>query len=403
MLDISAFFTKNTNIRTVLLAALILRTVWALLVPVSPVADSSAYHMFAQNIAFKHQYAFANGDITAYWPVGTSAIYALLYALFGVSFLPIVIFNIIIGTGIVWLTYKIGQTYLSSATALTAAWIMALWPTFIQFTTILASELIFIFFVLVAIYIWGNTKMPPIYRALFWGSMVCAAAYMRPTALPLIVLLPTIEWMHKRDMRACLTSLVVAASAIALLIAPWAYRNYQQFGHPVLISTNGGVNLWMGNHPGSNGGANKEPVTPYDNEAERDAYLKREAISFILHNPISYLELAVKRAILTYKAETIGVHWNAALQKNLNNTTLSILKGLSTLYWWAVIMLACYGLYHLVPDKKVGLFHVLMIVPAYLFIFPILTVGQDRYHLPINPFLAIYAAYAAQMYYIKRR
>jgi 4-amino-4-deoxy-L-arabinose transferase-like glycosyltransferase len=402
-LDISAFFKKNTAICTILMVAISLRVVWALLVPVSPVADSSAYHTFAQNIAFKHQYAFANGDITAYWPVGTSAIYALLYKLFGVSFLPIVIFNVAIGVCIVWLTYKISKTYINDATALTSAWIMALWPALVQFTTILASELIFIFFVLTAIYIWGNTKIPPIYRALFWGSMVCAATYIRPTALPFAILLPAIEWIYKRDMRASIASLFTAAFAITLLIAPWAYRNYQQFGHPVLISTNGGVNLWMGNHLGSNGAANEEPATPFVNEAERDAYLKKEAISFIIHNPLSYVELSVKRAVITYKAETIGIHWNDALRKNSSNTTLLLLKILSTLYWWGILILACYGLYQLILGKKIGPFHVLIIIPAYLFIFPILTVGQDRYHLPINPFLAIYAAYAAQTYYIKRR
>jgi hypothetical protein len=31
------------------------------------------------------------------------------------------------------------------------------------------------------------------------------------------------------------------------------------------------------------------------------------------------------------------------------------------------------------------------------FIVPVLTVGQDRYHLPLNPFLAMFAASAVQM------
>jgi hypothetical protein len=81
----------NLNIRNILLLAIFLRVLWAYIVPVDPVADSFLYNEFAKSIASGNGYAFPNGDITVYWPVGTSAIYAVLYKVFGVSFLPIVL------------------------------------------------------------------------------------------------------------------------------------------------------------------------------------------------------------------------------------------------------------------------------------------------------------------------
>ena len=44
-----------------------------------------------------------------------------------------------------------------------------------------------------------------------------------------------------------------AAAAIAATIAPWSIRNNAVFGEFVLLSTNGGPNLWMGNNPDSTG------------------------------------------------------------------------------------------------------------------------------------------------------
>lgn len=241
--------------------------------------------------------------------------------------------------------------------------------------------------------------MPSIPRAILWGALMCVAAYVRPTALPLILLLPIIEWIATRNLKESAISLSIAMLTAIILIAPWAHRNNQVFGHYVPISANGGVNLWMGNNPTSDGGYTPLPDVEFENEAVRDQHYKKQAISFILNNPSQYLMLAVKRAVITYKAETIGIHWNGSLQ-SLSNTSLNLLKGVSSAYWWLVLLLAFYGFYRTFRDKKLGLFHILTAITVYFFIFPILTVGQDRYHLATNPFLAIYAAYALHMLYI---
>src|SRR5438046_917983 len=35
--------------------------------------------------------------------------------------------------------------------------------------------------------------------------------------------------------------------------APWAVRNYQTFGEPILVSDSAWLHLWMGNNPGATG------------------------------------------------------------------------------------------------------------------------------------------------------
>lgn len=390
------------NIKTILIVAFLLRVIWAYLIPVDPVSDSFLYDAFAKSIAAGNGYAFANGDITVYWPVGTSAIYAALYKLFGVSHLPIVIFNVLIGVLIVWLTYAIALRYLGQKSAQIAAILVACWPILIEFTTILASELIFIFLVLAALYVWGTKTLNPFLRAVIWGALVCAATYVRPTALPLLALLPALAWFAERNIRACIVSFCIATLSAALLFSPWVYRNYQQFGEFVLVSANGGVNLWMGNNANSNGGYTELPIIDVKNEVARDHYFKREAIQFIKDNPQAYLKLAALRAVITYKAETIGIVWNGYIEKNVEKTKLLVMKLMSSVYWWLMLVLAGVGIYKLLKDRKLKLFHPLLVVPAFFFVFPILTVAQDRYHLPINPFMAMFAAYAIQQFFDPR-
>ena len=389
----------SLNIKAILIVAFLLRVIWACFIPVDPVSDSFLYDAFAKSIAAGNGYAFPNGDITVYWPVGTSAIYAVLYQLFGVSHLPIVILNVLIGVFIVWLSYAIALRYLGQKPAQIAAILVACWPILIQFTTILASELIFIALILSAIYVWGSAKLSPILRAIIWGALVCGATYVRPTALPLLALLPALAWFAQRNIRACMLSFCIATVTAALLFSPWVVRNYQHFGEFVLVSANGGVNLWMGNNPNSNGGYTELPDIQFENEVVRDQHFKHEAIDYIKNNPQQYMRLAALRAVMTYKAETIGIVWNGYFEKHFDQQKILILKLISSAYWWLMLALASVGVYQIFKDKKLKLFHPIIIVPAFFFIFPILTVAQDRYHLPINPFLAIFAAYAIQRFY----
>jgi 4-amino-4-deoxy-L-arabinose transferase-like glycosyltransferase len=383
----------NLNIRNILLLAIFLRVLWAYIVPVDPVADSFLYNEFAKSIASGNGYAFPNGDITVYWPVGTSAIYAVLYKVFGVSFLPIVLLNIVIGGLVVWLTFKIAERYIGNKVALLSASFVAIWPILIEFTTILASELIFILLVLSALYFWGSKNFHPILRATLWGAFISFATYVRPTAFLILVMLPVAEFLLDKKLKASILSFLIAALTAAIFFSPWVYRNQQVFGEFVLVSANGGVNLWMGNNPKSNGGYTELPDLIFKSEVIRDKYYKQEAIKFILDNPLNYIKLAIKRSYITYKAETIGVLWNGYLEKNYNKSVLLGLKLISSFYWWVILLLACAGSYYTLKDKKLTLVHPLIMLPGFFLLFPILTVGQDRYHLPLNPFLAIFAAY----------
>jgi hypothetical protein len=300
--------------------------------------------------------------------------------------------------GVVWLTYLIALRYFGKAIANKAAWIIAVWPVLIQFTTVYASESLFIFLLLAARYVWGSSAGNALVRAVIWGALLCGAVYVRPTAMPLFFVLPAVYLLSTRDAKGAVVSLCVAALTAGLFLAPWVVRNQQVFGTPVLVSANFGSNLWMGNNPQSTGAYMPLPDIQFADEIARDQYFKAQAMEYIKANPLEYVKLAARRVVITYDRETIGVAWNEpALRRVAGERGLMIAKAISTGFWWLVAASALVGIAWALWCRQVGLFHPLLVVMGIFFIVPVLTVGQDRYHLPLNPFLAMFAASAVQM------
>ena len=132
----------------------VLRLAWVLAVPVHPVSDSAAYDQLAWNLASHGAYAWDNGDITAYWPVGTAFTYSLLFRLFGHNYTPVAAFNVLIGTLSIVLTVALARRWFSDKAALiTGSLLDAVWPSQIEFCSVLASELLFNFALLLALWV----------------------------------------------------------------------------------------------------------------------------------------------------------------------------------------------------------------------------------------------------------
>jgi Dolichyl-phosphate-mannose-protein mannosyltransferase len=376
-------------------SAVLLRLMWAACVPVDPVSDGALYDAFARSIVAGHGYAFPDGTMTEYWPVGTSATYALLYDIFGMRPWIVPIFQTLLGAAIVGLTWRLARHAMGPTAAAVAAWLTALWPLLIEFTTIYASELLFVALVLTSLNIWISHRLPFTVRMIAWAASIAAATYVRPTALPLLFIFPGIQWVVDRDRRTLALGVLIAVLTASLLFAPWSYRSVVLFDRFVLVSANGGVNLWMGNNPGSTGGYMDLPETTFANEVDRDHYYGREAVRFILAHPLAYAKLSIKRTTTTYDRETIGVVWNEkGLSSKYKDATLTTLKRISTAYWWLILTLGLAGIVLALYRQLVPSLWPLLAALGYFAVFPILTVAMDRYHVPIDPLLAIFAAFA---------
>ena len=389
-----ALFTSRSA-WAVLALALVLRLAWGLAVPVIPDSDPAAYDTFARQIASGGTYGWTPGEKSAVWPPGTSAIYALAYRAMGPGAPAVVLVNVVAGMGVVLVSMLLADRLLGRRAALLTGLLLAAWPVHVQFTTIIASEIHFTLFTL------GGALSYLALRDRFWlnivvsGVVFAIAAYIRPTALLVPVVLAGLDflWNARRGrtfVMAALLGLVIAAC-----LAPWSVRNTRHFGQFVAISTNGGANLWMGNNPSTTGFYQPWPDPAGRNEAQLNADMGREARDYILKEPVKFLTRTLYKLARLHERQTIGVGWNEqGLTKIAGAKALTPLKALSTLYWLGAAALGAIGV--VVLAARGGVLaagcHPLVVLWAYFAIVHAVIVIQDRYIYPATPVIGALAA-----------
>lgn len=375
---------------TAAIVACSLRIVWAVCVQMVPQSDSAMYEIFAQRIAQGLGYSYPDGGVTVYWAVGPAALYGGLYALMGQSYSVASAANVGMGVGLVWLTGALAQQQFGRRIGWLAALALAFWPLWIEFTTIISSELPFAFLLVASLAVRRGIEEP--WRATILSTVfLVGATYMRPIALPLIIGLPLLDIFAGQKLSRVFGSAALAFAVAGVLMTPWALRNHAHFGVPVLVSANFGANLWMGNNPKSDGGYMPLPDEKWSDELVREADLEHRAISFIEANPLIYARLCVGRLQKSFDRESIGVVWNG---KGISDRFEQPLKFLSLGWWLVMFALSLIGAALFVFAAPSRLFHPLIVAPGLIMAVALLVVGQDRYHVPADPFVAVFAAYA---------
>lgn len=381
-----------------LLCGMGLRILWVLAIPVVPVSDSEAYHLLARTLVDHGVYGWSPQEPTAFWAVGTSALAAFTY-LFTDSHAGIVLLNLIAGGMILVLTHHLSARWFGPRVALLALALVAFWPNLIFFTTILSSELFFIAMTLAGLFFWqrpvGNPWVNLVLAGLIWGL----TSYIRPVILLAPVALALVDLARgPRRFARTAASAAITMLLIVLVAAPWTLRNQRVFGEPVLISTNFGANLWMGNNPDSTGGYMPlPPEVATMSELERDAWLEAEAKRFILENPGADIRLLGQKLVRLYIRETIGVVWNeTSLRALAGDTGILAAKLVATGYWYLLLLGAVAGV--VVIGRSQGLVAALFNQPValwgYFTALHVVVVADDRYHMPASPFIVVLTAVA---------
>ncbi len=384
--------TDGRSFAPILALGLALRIAWALAVPVSPVSDSRAYDVFARTLAQHNVYGWEPASPSAFWPVGTSFVYSVLYRIFGFTYAPIVVLNILLGAIIVALTIQLARRWQGRDVAIVAGVLVACWPSLVEFTTVMASELPFIALLLGALASWSGEDRP-LRRIGFAGVLLGAACYFRPTALLVSAMLIALSFTRGASRTRSVLNGAVVCALMALVIAPWSIRNSRLFDRFVIISTNGGANTWMGNNPESSGHYMELPSLEGLDEAERDSYLAREAKRYIVEHPIRFVVRTAMKLVRLHERESIGVTWNVGgLNTRMNDVGILQLKIAGNVFWWVTFAFALSGTVVLARRSAIrAMLDPALAMWAYFSAVHAVTVVQDRYHFPSIPFIAILA------------
>ena len=273
-------------------------------VPFEHNPDAEDYLSFAHNLATGVGFAHAiNEDQPFSQPVEFSAWRTPLYPMFlaiafqvsrGTLFLQSL--QIALSAFSLYFLLRLSSILFGETAALITGLAFAFYLPLIIYSADLGTESLFLFLLTAVLFLFyqaGKEHSPG--RVFSLGVLVGLAALCRPNGLMLVPALIVALWLTTRDRRQALRRIIVLGLAVAMIILPWTYRNYRLFHKFVLISTNGGANLWFGAHFRLDEGASMAEIGYSQHNALRDVsepdrerYYYHQAFLILDHSPLRF-------------------------------------------------------------------------------------------------------------------
>jgi 4-amino-4-deoxy-L-arabinose transferase-like glycosyltransferase len=279
---------------------------------------------------------------------------------------------------------------LSSRPQLLAGIVVALYPILWMYPIGLGSENLFFLLTLVGVtlLLWAGDDRRP--GAAIAAGVVLAGAALTRGVLALFLVFGGL-WLVRRAgwRRGLLFGLAAAA-----LIVPWAVRNSRVIGRPAFIENSLGYNLFVGYHPQGDGGFVADVgliPTRFMDDGERDQWTREQALGFIQDDPARALGLLPRRLayLVGFESRELIFFYASNVFGPIPTVPLILAYLVLVLPWVALAGAAPFGL--AAAEDRPGRNLILLLVAATLLAYvPVL--AEPRFHIPLVPFLAPYAA-----------
>ncbi len=335
-------------------------------------------------------------------------------SIFWVKFLQILLCG-----GTAFFLYRLADGLFGEKTALVSGLIYAFYGTLVFYEAMFLIPVLFLFLL-----VWGMHRMVrhrdsrSLKKWAITGLILGLAAISRPNVLLVIPFLVFwIYYTHSRLMPFAkrIKAPLALLAGVVIVIVPITIRNIVVTGDFILISSQGGVNFYLGNNQYADGLTMIMPEVDLDesitwrqfipltkaaaeketgrelSEAELSSFWNRKAIDFILDNPGKFLELVWKKTI--YLLNGFENSDNADIYYERTKSRLySVLLWKSPLFFpfGVLLPLTLVGIY-LRRDDAARLW------PLYIFILAyspsiVLFLVTARHRLPLVPFMIVIAS-----------
>ncbi|MCK4810122.1 MAG: glycosyltransferase family 39 protein [Candidatus Omnitrophica bacterium] len=358
--------------------------------------DKAAKHIIEEG-------SYRNGQLFAYRPPAYPYFLAGIYKLFGYNYLAVKVIQAILSILTCIVIYLLTKLLSNKLTALIAAGLFAFYPQFIRYPGELWSETLFLFLFMSAIlFLYRFMRHSANKDGIISGILLGLSALTRETAFLFIA--PISVWIFISSpspgkVKKSIKKFLVIAIFMMVTMSPWIIRNYAILHKIVPVSTNGGINFYMGNNPDANGdflwrlapgviwpdtleNATDEELSRLELRAGSEGYKK--GIEFILEDPIRSVRLSLKKLYLLWR---VPYH-----NMDLTQLTPETIFRIVWLVWYAgLIILAIPAIIILIKDMNVEwwLFHFWIISISLVIM---LTYSTTRYRLLAIPFIIILAS-----------
>ena len=384
--------------------ALVIRLAWVLWVDRDGFVLNDAMMYNANAVAINEGLGFRppQGGPSAQWPPAYSTILAGIYWLFGIEPLWGEMFNAIVGAVTVVLLMLLVERVVDRRTAILAGAMLTVLPGPILWTDVLVTETLYTaMFVLMMLVLAHATPSWGWMAAI--GAVIGLGALVRGEALTWGLLPIVLFWRELP--RIELVKRIAAAAAVAVVcLLPWTIRNAIVMDAFVPVATNASATLWSGHHEGATGGQTYPPEEfylqfdqePPLRELQSGAALRREALEYMVTNPVHELQLIPLKLIHLNRGDSYALDWvnaapGAAPIAPINVERIGVLAdvgyyGLLTLFLLGAVVLGrpFWG-------TRMGRVIAASFLTG-LFLYGFLYYGNYRYRLPYEPLMVLVAA-----------
>lgn len=362
-----------------------------------PVAsDELEYHLLAKNLVETGSYS-SGGKPTAFRPPGYPFFVTAVY--FFVQAHPLFprIVQTVLDSITVLLLFFLARPY-GERIALLAATFWAFFLPAVLYTNLLLSETLYVFLIVLSSVLLLRWDIGFPKKMLLTGALIGFAALIKPGTLLFVLFL---FFLFRKEKILPKHSLAFVAG-ILLILAPWVTRNYHLFERP-MISSNTGINLFVGHNPATTGGYRKlsssQILASARDEKEFERVSMSLALEYIAENPSMVVVNGFKKLAYFFGMEGELLVWS--FHPNFTDTStrfavkyssLPLLLGFAANAPYAALLLA--GVVGLIGSKRDSLSAFFLLFLATLATIHFIFFGGSRFHFPLMPFLAVYASLA---------
>ena len=377
------------------------------------IVDEQHYLTLARNIVEGRGFAFSNGP-TSLRPPAYPALIAAVWTVVGHESLQAVrALQAVLGVLAGLLAYRIACALFDEVTGVWAAGLTMFYPAFVIAQALLLTETLFACLVLGTVAsVVSLLRRPRLATALCAGVLLGFAALTRSILYPFpVVLVPLLLWWTPASFGRRFVLGAMLCVGFAGVVTPWAIRNTQLQGVPVLVDTMGGLNLRMGNYEytphdriwdavsqdGDRSWIVGLPEQPPDGgawtEGKKERWARQQALAFITSHP----GLTLWRAVIKF-----GDFWAldrdflAGVQRGLYHPpafVTAVLGSALILAYPVALGLAVLGAWLVSPRDARGA-AVLLILIAFVCALHTIVFAHPRYRLPLMPLVLVFTAAA---------
>lgn len=412
---------KKRTVILIIVLSFLVKLIWMLKVPLSPVYDFETFYRVAVNL-FHGEGFTLDGYPWAFQSYGYPMFLGLFFKLCGnCELITAKVFNLILSTLTLPIVYSIMKKYIPRKGLLTLCFsIFAFLPNCIIYVNVVGSEILSMFLFALIVWMnvyqerWKHTFLMFSLQGLLCGLLSLVKPFFMAYPIALLFI-----WLVKRFDRKKLLKMAVGVFAgFFLVLACSSVKNYRAFHKFMPISYNGGYVLYINNNSYNEKGGwmdaamipasdelkeelrevGYEYDVPHETEkaqmlrnADVSGILSRYATKWILQNPLEFISLGLVRIMNVFFSGANDVSlWGF---ENLGTLSVSMKRIYKIFMGFAnaiIYFVSCSYIVLLFANikkifSKKTFFENLLLFWSVAFFFAVFFVfeGQARYNFPV--------------------